>query len=78
MSQHTLYQRGAKLDKTKLRKEKFFLGAEHGAGVYVNIRGLTAPESEAHLQAIKDMSDSNCSEEDRKGAGYSLLACCLW
>jgi hypothetical protein len=77
MSQHTAYQKGARLDKTKLKREKFFLGQEHGVGVYVNIRGLTAPEAEEHVKRIKDLSDASVSEADRKAAGYFLLASCL-
>ena len=75
MSNQQPFQKGAKLDKAKLKKEKFFLGQEHGAGVFVFVRGLTTKESEAHLDYVKSLADASKSEFERKNAGYHLMAC---
>src|SRR5216683_2289271 len=77
MSQHQLYAKGSKLDKSKLKKEKFFLGPEHGAGVCVFVRGMTVPEQETHSEYVEALKNGSLSSDERKNSAYPLLAMCL-
>ncbi len=72
-----LYVKGSKINKAKMRKDKFPLGPEHEEGSYVMVRGMTAAEAEQHEGYVKDLSDPAKTEEDRKNAGYNLLALCV-
>ncbi len=77
MSQHVPFTKGKKLDKTKLRNEKVFLGKEHGDGVYVRVRGQSVQEAEAFEKLKDGMTDAAKSDEDRKEIAYEILAICV-
>ncbi len=72
-----LYVKGTKVNKAKMRHDKYPLGPEHENGAYVNVRGMTATEAEQHESYVKDLNDPAKTEDDRKNAGYNLLALCL-
>ncbi len=77
MCQHVPFTKGKKLDKTKLRNEKVFLGKEHGDGVYVRVRGQSVQEAEAFEKLKNGMADAVKSDEDRKEIAYEILAICV-
>lgn len=77
MGQHRLYEKGSKPDKAKIKREQFFLGPEHGAGVCVYVRGLVKDEVNEGLAYLNDLKNAAKSEDERKLAGCNLLAYCL-
>jgi hypothetical protein len=72
-----LFQKGSKPDKSKIKREKFVLGPEHGESTFVYVRGLTVPEGERHVEHLKTLQNPSIPESDRKNAGYFLMSCCL-
>ncbi len=75
--QHTPFQKGAKLDKTKLRREKVFLGPEHGPGVYIMVRGQSVQEAREFDELKAGLADASKPESERKDIADLVIAMCV-